>query len=373
MAWTPVDSGIAGFADGNAGHTVNLNAAPQANDLDVIVANSDTIVSTPSGFTSAVSAVSNQGSYIFYRFAAGTEGATAVVTTSGDFNCAVGWSRWRGGNALDVVTSAQINSSVGASTPAVDTGALAETGELVIAAACLHRLASPEPTSPVWSSGYTALTTSAQGTGTSGCVQYVGYKTGAGTAAEQPSVSWTDGAFDRYALVATFTLSPTVTPATVTPASVDATAAVPAPSVSAGATVTPSPVVALAAFPGPTVSVQSQATVTPPAVAALATIPTPGVSAGATATPAAVAAVADLPAPTVTALTVSLVTPATVAAVTSLPPPLLSQGATVQPGAIAAVATILLPVAGTVVGFGGWGVLVPSVANKSTLVATVSP
>ena len=208
MAWTLVDSGTAGFADGNAGHVVSLNNAPQAGDLDVIVANSDTVVSTPSGFTSAVSAVSNQGAYIFYRFAAGGESSSVTVTTSGNFNAVVGWSRWRGGQAKDVHASVQINSSVGGATPAVDTGTLAATGELVIAAACLHRLASPEPADPVWSSGYTALTSVTQGTSNAGCVQYVAYKTNAGTAAETPSATWTNGAFDRYILVVTFTPSP---------------------------------------------------------------------------------------------------------------------------------------------------------------------
>lgn len=209
MAWTPVLSDKAGFADGNAGHTITL-VAPQAGDIDVFFVNSDTVVSTPSGFTLPTNAsqINNQGAYGFYRIATGSEGANVTLTTSGDFNAVAGWSRWRGGLAFDVAAGAQINSTVGGTTPAIDTGTLAGANELVVAAALLHRLASPGPTTPVWSSGYTGLTEVTQGTGTSGCTQFVGYRTDAGTAAETPSVTWTDGAFDRYAIALAFTMDP---------------------------------------------------------------------------------------------------------------------------------------------------------------------
>jgi hypothetical protein len=207
VTWTPVDSDTAGFADGNAGHVFELGSAPQAGDIDVLFVNSDTIVSTPSGWTLPTngSHVANQGAYAFYRVAAGGEGDDVTITTSGDHNCAASWSRWRGGNAFEIAVKATVDGSTGGTTPAVSTGTLAETGELVIAGALLHRLASPEPTTPVWSSGYTGLTSVTQGTGNPGCVQFVGYRTDAGTAAETPNVTWTNGAFDRYIIVLAFT------------------------------------------------------------------------------------------------------------------------------------------------------------------------
>lgn len=209
MAWTQVLSDKVGFADGNAGHVITL-VAPQAGDIDVFYVNSDTVVSTPSGFTLPANAsqVNNQGAYGFYRIATGSEGANVTITTSGNFNAVAGWSRWRGGLAFDVAAGAQINSAVGGATPAIDTGTLAGTNELVVVAALLHRLASPEPNTPVWSTGYTGLTEVTQGTGTAGVTQFTAYRTDAGTAAETPSATWTDGAFDRYAIALAFTMDP---------------------------------------------------------------------------------------------------------------------------------------------------------------------
>lgn len=206
MAWTPVDSDAIGFDDGNGGHIFDLGAAPQAGDIDVLFVNSDTIASTPSGWTLPTNGaqVANQGAYGFYRIAAGGEGSTVTITTSGNFNAVAGWSRWRGNGTFELATGAQINGTTGAATPSLNTGALATTGELVVVAALLHRLASPEPANPVWSSGYTGLTSVTQGTGTPGTVQFVGYRTDAGTAAETPSATWDNGAFDRYAIALVF-------------------------------------------------------------------------------------------------------------------------------------------------------------------------
>ena len=210
MAWTLVDSDAIGFSDGGSGHSFDLGGAPSAGDWDVLFVNSDATVSTPSGWTlpTGGSQVNNQGAYVFVRKAAGGEGSTVTITTGANVPAVAGWSRWRGGNNLDVTVSARIDANVGGVTPALDTGALAGTDELVVVAALLHRLASPTPSAPVWSSGYTPLTSVTEGTGTSGCTQFVGYRTDAGTAAETPSCSWTDGAFDRYAIAVTFTIDP---------------------------------------------------------------------------------------------------------------------------------------------------------------------
>lgn len=214
--WQLIASGVAPFVDGDAtnpdgGHKYTFTAgAPAAGDLDILFANSDTIVGTPTNFTCPPSAsqVANQGAYGFYRKAVGGETDYVIITTSGNHPAVLAWQRWRGGQDFDVAAGAQINSSVGAATPALDTGALAEADELVVVAALLHRLATPEPSAPVWSSGYTGLTEVTQGSGSTGVTQFTAYRTDAGPAAETPSAVWDDGAFDRYAIVMAFTAAP---------------------------------------------------------------------------------------------------------------------------------------------------------------------
>lgn len=205
MAIALLTSSTFPFADGNAGHSCNLGSSPAVGDLDVLCVNSDTTVSTPSGFTSRRSDVTNQGAYIFSRKAAGGEASTVTVTTTGNFNCIVSWSRWSGTNAFDVSAGTQANSSGGSSTPAHSSGTLAETNELVVAFGAMHSGIGDQNT-PVWSGSFTGLTAALQGTGSSGCLAYIGYRTDAGTAAVSPSVSWSGSqASDRYMLTAAFT------------------------------------------------------------------------------------------------------------------------------------------------------------------------
>jgi hypothetical protein len=232
MTASLADSDTFTFADGNgAGHVCDLGSAPVAGQWDVLCVNSNTTVSTPAGWSLAETKVTNQGSYMFVREAAGGEASTVTIVTSGNHNTVVGWSRWNATDDLDTSTSTEVNSSTGNSSPAHSTGTLASTGQLVIAFSANHSIVNANQTAPVWSSGYTAITAAIQGSSTTGVLQYVAYKNGAGTAAETPSVSWSgDVAFNRYMLVLTFT----------TLADITATAEVTAPTaeVSATATVT---------------------------------------------------------------------------------------------------------------------------------------
>jgi hypothetical protein len=201
------------FADGNAGHVCNLGSAPAVGDLDILCVNSNTVVATPSGFLAGTTAVANQGSYIFYRFAVGGEGSTVTITTTGNHNTAVQWSRWDDCIAVDdAATPTQVNGVAGNSTPAHSTGVLAETDELVIAFGALHSISVADQNTPVWSAGYTALNTAGpMGTVGSGVIGFAGYRTDAGTAAETPQVSWSGAvAEDRYMLTLTFTSEPDV-------------------------------------------------------------------------------------------------------------------------------------------------------------------
>lgn len=212
MAITIATSGTFTFADGNGGHVCDLGSAPAVGQIDVLCVNSNTTVSTPSGFTLDETAVTNQGAYIFRRKAAGSEGSTVTITTSGNHHTQVGWSRWNGADALDISTSTQVNSSTAGSTPAHSTGTLAETGEAVIAFGALHSIGVADQHTPVWSTGFTGLTAATQGSGGTGVVGYVGYKLNAGTTAETPSVSWSGaGAFNRYMLTISLTAADELT------------------------------------------------------------------------------------------------------------------------------------------------------------------
>ncbi len=135
--------------------------------------------------------------------------------------------------------------------------------------------------------------------------------------------------------------------------SVSGQAVVMAPTVRAGinqllefldpdATVTPAAVTATAAIPAPTVSTQRSATTTPSAVTATAAVPAPGVAGHANRQAPPVTATAAIPAPTVTAGGSTTVTPAAVTATAAVPAPTVtaSRSATVAASVVAATAAV---------------------------------
>ena len=136
MTWTLVDSGSAGFANGNTGHVYSFpGTAAVAGDLLTVSVSSDTTVSTPSGWSVATSDVNAIGAYLFYKVAAGGE-PSVTITTSGNFPTAIGYLRYSGaaGTPLDVVAHAN-STAFNTTTPTATTGTLAGVGELSIAAA----------------------------------------------------------------------------------------------------------------------------------------------------------------------------------------------------------------------------------------------
>lgn len=253
MPATLIDSDAVGFADGNAGHVYNFPAgAPAVGELDVIGINSDTTVSTPPGFTLPAngSRVNNQGHYLFYRFAVGGEAASVTVTTNGNFNAALRWSRFSGVDAFEVAANAGLDSSSGTSTPAVSTGVLSTTTMLVVADAGLHGNTAGTPTDPVWANAYTAMESITQGLGGAAANGFSAYKTPVGTAAETPSVSWTNPQSDRYIIVAAFT---TLAGATVAPDGIAIPVALGEPTVSGDLTVAPDGITVPVTLGNPTV------------------------------------------------------------------------------------------------------------------------
>jgi hypothetical protein len=210
VAWALVGSQGIGFADGGAGHVYTYpSGAPSAGDLDIICINSDTVVSTPSGYSVGTSRVNSQGSYLFYRYAVGGEATSTTINTSGNFAASMVWGRFTGGTAFDVAANTGVDATAGITTPAVSSGTIANANSLAIMYAALHSLSATIPNTPSYSSGYTEVGQGSNGTGSSGCVAFVGYNPTAGTAAESPSISWSVGATasDRYSLIAVFTPS----------------------------------------------------------------------------------------------------------------------------------------------------------------------
>jgi hypothetical protein len=284
------------FSDGNAGHVINLGSAPAVGQWDILCVNSDTTVSTPSGFTSSTPEVGGEGAYMFRRLAVGGEAATVTITTAGNFDTEVGWTRWDNVNAADKANSVQASSS-NTTSPSVTTGVMAETNELVIAFSANHNFPGSAPASPNWTTGaagYTnALTMSIGAVG-----GFVGYSTTAGTPAEIPIVTWTNAAVDRYMLLLTFTSlavtaqtiipdgltvpitlgAPTVSePLTIVPTGISLTTTLGAPTLTEPFTVIPNGV-ALTATLGPPTLLDGSMTITPDGISVPITFGAPAVS-----------------------------------------------------------------------------------------------
>ena len=137
--------------------------------------------------------------------------ATTTITTAGNFPTQASLSRWRSQNPLaDVAAAAAVDGVPGATTPAASTGTLNGLNELVIAFAALHTMFGTVPNTPVWSAGYTNITSDASGTTNTDIAAFVGYNNNAGLAPESPNVTWTGSAGDRYLLVQTFSPIPQI-------------------------------------------------------------------------------------------------------------------------------------------------------------------
>lgn len=234
MTATLDDSNVFLFADGDTGHVCNLGSAPDVGDLDVLCIVSNTVVDSlaAQGFLIASDNqdVGNMGMYLWRRIAVGGEASTVTVGTVGDHNTYVGWTRWKNVIAADDAAKA-IAGSAGTSSPALTSGTLSDTDELVVAFGALHSIGAGNQNTPVWGGSFTGLLAGTQGTAGTGVVGYVGYRTDAGTAAVSPSVSWSGAAADdRGMMLLTFTTSdaPTAT------GTLDLTA--PAPTLSINAT-----------------------------------------------------------------------------------------------------------------------------------------
>jgi hypothetical protein len=231
-----VASSVLGFTE--ATKNFSFGSAPEVDDYDLIGINSDTTVNTPDGFDLLDSNVNNQGSYVFIRQAVGGESDSVTITKNTDLVPAtLVWGRISGGT-LDAHAKATAVGSSSGSSPEATTSTLAETGELAVAFAALHRYAGSTPTDPAFTNGFEVIDMATQGSGNSACAAILGSIENVGTDPVSTNATWTNGTFDRDTYIVTFTIDAAVTQ-TVSPSGISTGEALGTPAFQFNQTVTP--------------------------------------------------------------------------------------------------------------------------------------
>jgi hypothetical protein len=190
---------------------VTLGSAPVAGNLLVACCNSDATVATPTGFSLAVSAVSGQGLYIFYRVVLPADSATVTFTPSVSDSVAAGVIEYAGlvtASVLDKTASANTGSSTSLATGT--TATTAQANELLIVCGGPHNSTGGTPfTFTSWSAGYTNQVSQPNGVGGNfanvGC--FIGDQVVSATGAYAATVTWGTTANDAGAAIATFKVS----------------------------------------------------------------------------------------------------------------------------------------------------------------------
>lgn len=276
------DTSTSFFTDGGGGHAITLPSTPTASNLLLLCVNSDTTVSTPSGWTLPTngSFVVQQGAYIFYKMAAGNETAV-TVTTSGNFGTLVTYFEYSGNLAVspfDKAANAQQDHGGYISTPSVSVTPIT-TGELLLAFGALAGNTGSAASSPVWTDSYTnRISTTLNGS--VGFQQFIADIRGASVAAHAASVSWSTSPVN-VDFSTTGTIVVAFKPAqvlgqnaTTTVSTVAGTASVQTAGLSTGAGPAPASVTTVASVQSPTVSVPAvNATVSASTVVGVGTIP----------------------------------------------------------------------------------------------------
>lgn len=200
MAWSLQDSATTTFNDGSGGHSYSFPHAAVAGDLLILGVNSDTTVSTPSGWTLTASDVAHMGAYAFHLVAAGGE-TSVTITTSGNFQTAMSFLRYSGAKSspVDKTTTAHVlDTDIPQASPAVTPASLTSADDLCLLFGMVHHSISATAISAVTAStGYAVLLTTAVAGGlnaTSSTAHFVIGRT-LGTGSQTPVVSWTGGQF----------------------------------------------------------------------------------------------------------------------------------------------------------------------------------
>jgi hypothetical protein len=200
ITWTP-DAALVERID------VDNNAAAATPWMGVEMADSNgPVTAAAHSYTGTHNvAESHDASMILFLIPAAAEGPTVRIKTNGDFDTVALFTRVRGADSPDVAVNAHLDNSGNTASPALSTGTLAATGEAIFVGSTNTDMQAGTPTGPTWGGTYTALDTATSGSGASGTWGASAWNTPVGTAAESPSVSWTNGMRNRYIFAVTFT------------------------------------------------------------------------------------------------------------------------------------------------------------------------
>lgn len=200
-------------ADTGSGTTTSLAvnfAAPTAGNLLVGVANSDATIATPSGWTLYDSAVSNQGTYLFYRIAVGDETSVSFVPSVAD-TVAGAVLEYPQITASPADVSAHDNRTSSSNVTALTgtTGVIAQATELVVVVAGPHSYsAGVAPTSPTWVTATNRISqATVHGTGPINVALFVGDYTTSATGTQSETCTWTNSSQDAGGIIGTFKVS----------------------------------------------------------------------------------------------------------------------------------------------------------------------
>jgi hypothetical protein len=151
---------------------------PTAGNTLLCIVNSDTVVTTPSGWTILASLVNSQGGYVYTKTAAGTGDAPSLAFSPG--TSATSWtlieldaSKVGAADVQAVGTETTTGNVVTKATTSITT--TGANGDLTLAIALIHgRTGSNNPTTPVWTNSHTALLTSTiAGSGSNFAMQFI--------------------------------------------------------------------------------------------------------------------------------------------------------------------------------------------------------
>jgi len=209
---SPVQVGTAGYADSGAAVTaaqVVTFTAATAGNLLVVAGNSDatlTISGGGGGWTLADSAVANQGTYLWFKTAAGGETSVTLTPSVSDM-VAGAVAEFTVVATLDVHTSTNRSGSSAATVATGTTGATAQSVELVVVVAGPHSFSSTAiPASPTW---VTATSIASGGTahptlsGQNVALSLGFYVTGS-TGTQSETCTFNNSSFDSGGVIAAF-------------------------------------------------------------------------------------------------------------------------------------------------------------------------
>lgn len=207
MAITLVQKKGAQSGSAVASLNVVLDAPPTAGNLLVACCNSDATVSTPSGFTLAVSAVGGQGLYIFYRVAQAGDSATVTFAPSVSDSVAAGVIEYSGIVSSSPLDQTASNTTGGNPTSIATgtTGTTAQASELVVVVVGPHAGNNHPWVLSSWSAGYTSQIEEPEGlNGAASSACHIGDRVVAATGTYSATGTWSPSSSDAGAAIATF-------------------------------------------------------------------------------------------------------------------------------------------------------------------------